>query len=90
MRGPKHRDCGLILRLFYAPVIDRRIMVGCCLSVHMSKGLERSPFCSIVHNSFGQNIVKTMQTRLITLSMFTSYGKRKKPINFQGQRSKIT
>ena len=35
----------------------------------------------------GQDIARTMQSRLLKLSMYTSYGKRKKPIYFQGQRS---
>ena len=35
----------------------------------------------------GQDIARTIQPRLLKLSMYTSYGKRKKPINFQGQRS---
>ena len=33
----------------------------------------------------GQDIARTIQPRLLKLSMYTSYGKRKKPINFQGQ-----
>ena len=35
----------------------------------------------------GQDIARTMQSRLLKLGMYTSYGKRKRPINFQGQRS---
>ena len=35
----------------------------------------------------GQDIARTIQPRLLKLSMYTQYGKRKKPINFQGQRS---
>ena len=35
----------------------------------------------------GQDIARTIQPRLLKLSMYTSYGKRKKPVNFQGQRS---
>ena len=35
----------------------------------------------------GQDIVRTIQPKLLKLSMYTQYGKRKKPINFQGQRS---
>ena len=34
----------------------------------------------------GQDIARTIQPRLLKLSMFTEYGKRKKPNNFQGQR----
>ena len=34
-----------------------------------------------------QDIARTMQSRLLKLSMYTSYGKRKQPIGFQGQRS---
>ena len=34
----------------------------------------------------GQEIAIAMQSRLLKLSMYTSYAKRKKPI-FQGQRS---
>ena len=35
----------------------------------------------------GQDIARTIQPRLLKLSMYTQYGKRKKPINFQGQIS---
>ena len=35
----------------------------------------------------GQDIARTIQSRLLKLSMYTKYGKRKKPIDFQGQRS---
>ena len=34
-------------------------------------------------NPCGQDIARTMQSRLLKLSMHTSYGKRKKPINFK-------
>ena len=37
----------------------------------------------------GQDIARTMWPRLLKLSMYTSYAKRKKPIYFQGQRSKF-
>ena len=36
----------------------------------------------------GQDIARTIQPRLLKLSMYTSYGKRKKPIYFQCQKSK--
>ena len=35
----------------------------------------------------GQDIARTLQSRLLKLSMYASYRKRKKPIYFQGQRS---
>ena len=35
----------------------------------------------------GQDIARTIQPRLLKLSMYTKYGKRKKPIDCQGQRS---
>ena len=35
----------------------------------------------------GQDIARNMQYRLLKLSMYTSYRKRKKPFYFQGQRS---
>ena len=40
----------------------------------------------------GQDISRTMESRLLKLSMYTSYGKGKKAIYFQGQGSnfKIT
>ena len=38
-------------------------------------------------NPCGQDIARTIQPRLLKLSMYTQYGKRKRPINFQGQRS---
>ena len=31
----------------------------------------------------GQDIARTIQPRLLKLSMYTKYGKRKKPIDFQ-------
>ena len=34
----------------------------------------------------GKDIARTIQPRLLKLSMYTQYGKRNKPINFQGQR----
>ena len=34
----------------------------------------------------GQDIARTMQSRLLKLSMHTSYENRKKPIYFQGQK----
>ena len=33
------------------------------------------------------HVARTIRPRLLKLSMYTKYGKRKKPINFQGQRS---
>ena len=35
----------------------------------------------------GQDMARTMQSRFLKLIMHTSYGKKKKPIYFQGQRS---
>ena len=35
----------------------------------------------------GQNIARTIWPRMLKLSVYTLYGQRKKPINFQGQRS---
>ena len=35
----------------------------------------------------GQDIARTIWPRMLILSVYTLYGKRKKPINFQGQRS---
>ena len=35
----------------------------------------------------GQDIARTMWSRMIKLSMYNLYGKRKKPIYFKGQRS---
>ena len=43
---------------------------------------------SVVHNSCGQDIAKTMWPRLLKLSMYTSYERREKPIQFQGQISR--
>ena len=37
----------------------------------------------------GQDIARTMQPRMLELSVYTLYGQRKKPINFQGQRSNL-
>ena len=35
----------------------------------------------------GQDIARTTWPRMLKLSVYTLYGQRKKPINFQGQRS---
>ena len=35
----------------------------------------------------GQDIARTIWPRMLKLSVYTLYGQRKKPINFQGQRS---
>ena len=35
----------------------------------------------------GQDIARTIQPRLLKLSVYTLYGQRKKPIYFQGQMS---
>ena len=35
----------------------------------------------------GQYIARTIWPRMLKLSVYTFYGQRKKPINFQGQRS---
>ena len=35
----------------------------------------------------GQVIARTIWPRMLKLSVYTLYGQRKKPINFQGQRS---
>ena len=36
-----------------------------------------------------QDIARTIQPRLLKLSIYTEYGKRKKPIDLQGQRSHL-
>ena len=36
--------------------------------------------CSVIHNSCGQDIARTMWSRMLKRSVYTSYGKRKKPI----------
>ena len=38
-------------------------------------------------DSCGQDIARTIQPRLLKLSMYIQYRKRKELINFQGQRS---
>ena len=37
----------------------------------------------------GQDIARTIWSRMLKLSVYTSYGQRKKPIYFQGQRSNL-
>ena len=37
----------------------------------------------------GQDIARTIQPRMLKLSVYTLYGQRKKPIYFQGQRSNV-
>ena len=44
--------------------------------------------CSVVPNSSGQDIARTMWPGMLKLSVHTSYGKRKKPFYFQGQISR--
>ena len=39
--------------------------------------------CSVVHNSCGQDISRTTWLRVLKLSVYTSYGRRKKPIYFK-------
>ena len=53
------------------------------LSVRQS---VRPSVCRVVHNTCGQDITRIMWPRLLELSLYTSYVKRKKLI-FQGQRS---
>ena len=36
----------------------------------------------------GQDIARTIQPRMLKFNVYTLYGKRKKPINFQGQISR--
>ena len=64
---------------FYTPVIWRTYH-GMALSICPS-------IRSVVHNSCGQDLARTMWPRMLKLSVYTSYGKRKKSIYFQGQRS---
>ena len=42
---------------------------------------------SVVHNTCGQDIARTIWPRMLKLSVYILYGQRKKPIHFQGQRS---
>ena len=42
---------------------------------------------SVIHNPCGQDIARTIWPRMLTLSVYTLYEQRKKPIYFQGQRS---
>ena len=37
----------------------------------------------------GQDIARTIWPRMLKLSVYTKYGQRKKPTNFQGQRSNL-
>ena len=37
----------------------------------------------------GQDIARTIWSRMLKLSVYTLYGQRKKPFNFQGQRSHL-
>ena len=43
---------------------------------------------SVVHNSAGHDIARTMWPRMLKLSVYITYGIRKKPIYFQGQISR--
>ena len=60
-------------------------MIWRCPFIHMSGGPPSVR--SVVHNSCGQDIPSTMWSRILKISIYSSYGKGKKPINFQGQRS---
>ena len=62
--------------IFIRPSFDGRIMVLSCPSVR-----------SVVHDPCGQDIARTIWPRMLKLSTYTSYGQRKRPIYFQGQRS---
>ena len=42
---------------------------------------------SVVHNPCVQDIASTIWPRMLKLSVYTSYGQRKKPIYIEGQRS---
>ena len=58
------------------------------LSVHPSGRTSVRPYVrSVVHNPCGQGISRTIWPRMLNLSVYTLYGNRKKPIDFQGQRS---
>ena len=51
-------------------------------------GVVRLSVRSASHNSCGQDKPRTMWPRMLKLSMYTLYGTRVKPINFQGQSSR--
>ena len=83
-----------VLTLFYTPVIYARHLTDVLWygSVRPSvrqyvRPSVRTSVCSVVHNPCGQDIARTIWPRMLKLSVYTKYGKRKKSINFQGQRS---
>ena len=51
-----------------------------CLSISTS---VRPSVRSVVYNHCGQDVAQTMWPRMLKLSVYTSYGKRKTPIYFQ-------
>ena len=63
--------------IFIRPSFDERIMVWRCPSVRC-----------VIHNPCGQDIARTIWPRMLKLSVYTKYVKRKKPINFQGHISR--
>ena len=74
---PEVRPCACCRMIFICPSFDGCIMVWLCTYVR-----------SVVHNPCGQDIARTIWPRMLKLSVYTLYGQRKKPINFQGQISR--
>ena len=74
--------------LFIRPSFDGRIMVWLCPSVRPSVRRSLGLYKEFWHlDPCGQDIARTIWPRMLKLSVYTLYGQRKKPINFQGQRS---
>ena len=71
--------------IFIRPSLNVHIMIWLCPSV---RRCVRPSVRSVVHNSCGQDIARTMYPRMLTLCVCTSHGKLKKPLYFQGQISR--
>ena len=94
VRSVVHNSCGQdIARIMWprmlkgsvCTLIDRR-----SLSSKVKRQVSRSLglYKELWHfDPCGQDIARTMQPWLLKLRVYTSYGKRKKSIHFQGQRT---
>ena len=76
--------CSIVVCIFY---MDRgRSLLIFKVKSHISRSLGLyKEFCHL--DPCGQDIARTIQPRMLKLSVYTLYRQMKKPINFQGQRS---
>ena len=66
--------------------MERGSLIIFKVKIHISRSLGL--YKELLHlDPCGQNIARTMWHRMLKLSVYTLYGKRKKPIYFEGQGS---